>query len=179
MRAIAIMMAMAVWIAVSGAFISVHAQQPQIPTCQVCNPTEVKGKAYVKIDSRSDATHNGSFKITIEAKCTPPGYPSITTLVIEVNMSDSIAQGQIVCATIDQMTSTGKHSPTVYLNGRCKAENVKGGRFWLMIADNQREGAKGTPDVVGFLVLDGSGKRVAYGTGPVVEGDIIVAPSSY
>ena len=175
------MMAMAVWIAVSvsGAFVSVHAQQPQIPSCQVCNPTEVKGKAYVKIDSRSDATHNGSFKITIEAKCTPAGYPSSTTLVIEVNMSDSIAQGQIVCATIDQMTSTGKHSPTVYLNGRCKAENVKGGRFWLMIADNQREGAKGTPDVVGFLVLDGSGKRVAYGTGPVAGGDIIVAPSSY
>ena len=88
---------MALWTAVSGAFATVQAQQPQIPTCQVCDPTEGKGKAYVKIDSRSDATHNGSFTITIEAKCAPPGYPSPATLLIEVNMSDSIVTGPIVC----------------------------------------------------------------------------------
>lgn len=175
MRAIAIMIAAAVWVAISGFFVSVQAQQPQIPTCQVCNPTQVSGKASVKIDSQS-----GSFNISIDAKCTPPGYPSLGTLVIEViNMSDCIAKGKIKCTTIDQMTSTGKHSPTVYLNGRCEGGDVKGGRFWLMIADNKKPGAKGTPDVVGFLVLDGSGKRVAYGTGPVVEGDIYVAPTSY
>ena len=172
---------MALCIAVSGAFATVQAQQPQIPTCQVCNPTEVKGNAYVKIASRSDATHNGSFSITIEAKCTPPGYPLLTSLTIVVDMTDSIVTGPIVCTTINQMTSTGKDSPTVYLNGRCKAEKLRGGRFWLMIADNQHqtEPANGTPDVVGFLVMDGFGKRVAYGTGPVVEGDIFVAPSSY
>jgi hypothetical protein len=49
-----------------------------------------------------------------------------------------------------------------------------------MIADN-RKGAdlRGTPDVVSFLVFDGQGKRVSYGTGPVVKGDIQVAPSPY
>jgi hypothetical protein len=34
-----------------------------------------------------------------------------------------------------------------------------------------------TADVVSFLVFDGTGKRIAYGTGPLVDGDIKVAPT--
>ncbi len=168
----------AVIILLLGSFTCIQAQQPQIPTLQVCNPTQVEGKGTVTIESRKDAAHSGSFTVTIAAKCVPPGYPSLSTLIIDVDMSDSLFKGAIIGTTIDQVTSTGKHSPTVYLSGRCKSEKMIGGRYWLMISDN-RKGERGTPDVIGFLVLDGKGNRVAYGTGPVIKGDILVAPSPY
>jgi hypothetical protein len=91
-------------------------------------------------------------------------------------MSDSIVQGEWESTSIEQLTSTGRATPTLYVNGRCKAERAPGCRFWLMVADNRR-GRQGTPDIVGFLVLDGKGQRVAYATGPVVDGDIEVAPT--
>src|SRR5437899_12899376 len=53
----------------SGAFLSLGAQQPQIPTLQVCNETMVTGKALVKIASRTDATHAGTFRVAIDVKC--------------------------------------------------------------------------------------------------------------
>ena len=168
----------ALCILLSGAFTLLRAQQPQIPTLQVCNKTQVEGKALVKIASRSDAVHKGTFTILIKLGCDPAGtgYPVGTLEIVKLSMSDSLVQGVITAVSFEQVTSTGKHTPTVYLNGRCKVEKASGCRFWLMIADNKKPNAKGTPDVVSFLVLDGSGKRVAYGTGPVVEGDIEVAP---
>jgi hypothetical protein len=144
----------------------------------VCNLTNVEGRAAVEILSRVDAIHSGVFKIGIEVRCDPAGLPYPNGgLRIDVDMSDSLVQGTIIGETIDQLTSTGKHSPTAYLAGRCRAEEVSGCRYWLMLADNSREQG-GTPDVVGFLVFDGTGTRVAYGTGSVVDGDIIVAPTS-
>jgi hypothetical protein len=170
--------ALAVGIVLLGTLAVAHAQQPQIPTLQVCNLTKVGGLAYVRIDSRSDAIHSGVFGIRIEVKCDPAGLPyPAGGFEIRVDMTDSLVQGTIVGETIDQLTSTGKHSPTAYLSGRCKAEQVSGCRYWLMLADNGPEN-DGTPDVVGFLVFDGTGVRVAYGTGPVVDGDIVVAPTS-
>ena len=162
---------------------SARAQQPQIPTLQVCNPTKVEGRAIVKIDSRSDATHSGVFKIVAEVKCDPNGLPYPDgALTIDIDMSDSIIQGTVTGVSFGQLTSTGKHTPTAYLNGRCKAAGaqgeIRGCRFWMIAADNSKNG-KGTPDVVGFLVFDGTGARVAYGTGPVVKGDIHVTPSSF
>jgi hypothetical protein len=162
-----------------GTLAAAHAQQPQIPTLQVCNPTKVEGRAFVQIVSRSDALHSGVFGIRIEVKCDPAGLPYPDGIFeIRVDMSDSLVQGTIVGESIDQLTSTGKHSPTAYLSGRCKAEQVSGCRYWLMLADNGREN-EGTPDVVGFLVFNGNGVRVAYGTGPVVDGDVFVSPTSY
>jgi hypothetical protein len=173
-----IITALAVGISLLGAFAVAHAQQPQIPTLQVCNVTQVEGGAAVEILSRVDAIHAGVFKIRIAVRCDPTGRPyPAGSFGIEVDMSDSIVQGTITGETIDQLTSTGKHSPTAYLTGRCRAEQVSGCRYWLMLADNGRE-QEGTPDVVGFLVFDGTGTRVAYGTGPVVDGDIYVAPTS-
>ena len=168
------------WILLSGAFTSVRAQQPQIPTLQVCNPTRVMGKALVKIVRRSDVGHAGTFTVRIQLKCHPKGtgYPA-GTLAIDVDMSDSIVKGTITGVTFEQVTSTGKDTPTAYLNGRCKAARATGCRFWLMIADNKPPNEKGTPDVIGFLVLNGVGQRVAYGTGPVVEGDISVVVTSF
>jgi hypothetical protein len=93
-------------------------------------------------------------------------------------MSDSTIQGALAATAFEQVTSTGRHTPTLYANGRCKAEGVSGCRFWLMLVDNKKADQKGTPDVVSFLVLNGMGQRVAYGTGPVADGDILVNPTS-
>jgi len=163
------------------AFSLAWAQQPQIPTLQVCNETQVQGKAVVKIGNRVDASHSGTFTIAVEVKCSREsnnGYPAGTIQIVNLSMSDSIVQGPIASISLEQLTSTGKHTPTAYLNGRCRADKVIGCRFWLMLADNKKANLPGTPDVVSFLVFNSLGQRVAYGTGPVVEGDIQVAPTS-
>jgi len=162
------------------AAVSASAQQPQIPTLQVCNKTLATGKATVKINSRSDSLHSGVFALEIEVKCDPSGdgYPLGTVKFSGISMSDSTIQGTIAATTLEQVTTTGKHTPTLYLNGRCKAENVNGCRFWLLVADNKRDNVDGTPDVISFLVFDGTGKRVAYGTGPVIRGDVTVQSTS-
>jgi hypothetical protein len=167
-------------ITLMAAAVSVSAQQPQVPTLQVCNQTRVSGKALVNIASRADAAHSGNFTVAIEVKCDPanPGYPGGTLEIGSISMSDSTIQGTITGTTFEQVTTTGKHTPTVFLNGRCRAENINGCRFWMMIADNKREDARGTPDVISFLVFDGTGKRVAYGTGPVAKGDVTVQATS-
>ena len=155
------------------------AQQPQIPTLQVCNATSAHGEGAVKIASRADVSHSGTFHVRLEVKCDPAdGYPTGTLTIAAISMSDSIVQGTLTATSIEQMTSTGKHTPTLYVNGRCKADGIRGCRYWLMIADNKKAVGAGTPDVASFLVFDGTGKRVAYGTGPLADGDLAVAPTS-
>ena len=165
----------------AGGYISASAQgtQPQIPTLQVCNKTRADGRGIVKIDSRADAIHSGKFAISIQLKCDADNvYPTGSLLISDINMSDSIVQGTITATSFEQVTTTGKHTPTVFLNGRCTAANVRGCRFWLMIADNKRGDGAGTPDVVSFLVFDGNGQRIAYGTGPVLSGDLTVGATA-
>lgn len=159
--------------------ILVHAQQPQIPTLQVCNQTVARGRGVVKIESRADSLHSGVFSVEIDLKCDPngDGYPAGTLKISDISMSDSSVQGTVLATAFEQVTTTGKHTPTLYLNGRCKAEKVNGCRFWMLIADNKRNDAQGTPDIISFLVFDGAGKRVAYGTGPVIRGDVTVQPT--
>ena len=156
------------------------AQQPQIPTLQACNPTTVSGKAEVFIQARQALPLSGVFRVAIKLSCNPSGngYPS-GTLEMRIDMSDSTIVGNLVATTFEQATTTGKHTPTTYLNGRCKSEKVPDCRFWMMLADNKKATAKGTPDVIGFLVFNAQGGRVAYGTGPVREGDISIAPTSF
>ena len=181
MKAMRIVSVVGLSILTFAAFSGARAQQPQIPTLQVCNETQVQGKAVVKIGSRVDVSHSGTFTITIEVKCNREsnnGYPAGTFQIVNLSMSDSIVQGTIAAISLEQVTSTGKHTPTAYLNGRCRADKVIGCRFWLMLADNKKPNQSGTPDVVSFLVFNSAGQRVAYGTGPVVEGDIQVAPTS-
>ncbi|MEE8282526.1 MAG: hypothetical protein V3R47_03295 [candidate division NC10 bacterium] len=164
---------LSLWMLLSSTFPSVPAKPLQVPTLQVCNQmTQVRGKAIVKIASRSNGTHAGIFEMSIQLRCRPRGYPE-GKLQIDIDMSDSAISGILVGTTFEQLTSTGKRTPTAYLNGRCKAGKAPGCRFWLMVVDNS-EGDKGTPDVIGFLVLNEAGNRVAYGTGPVAQGDITV-----
>ncbi|MBD0286716.1 MAG: hypothetical protein ICV79_14995, partial [Flavisolibacter sp.] len=73
----------------------------------------------------------------------------------------------------------GKHNPTVFLTGRCNDDiqpDVRGCRYWIMIANNKNPNQQGTPDIVGFAVHDNNGNRIAYGTGPVRAGDFDIMP---
>jgi len=157
------------------------AQQAQIPSLQVCNETVVEGGGMVFLDQRQDALHGGIFTIKIQLRC-DPGTSSYPTgfVSMEIDMSDSNLVF-LESEEFEQVTTTGKHTPTAYMNGRCRAydesgKKVEGCRFWLMTADN---GKGQTPDVVGFLAFDGKGNRISYGTGPLRDGDIFVAPTAF
>ncbi len=160
---------------------AVLAQQPQIPTLQVCNPTAAKGFGTVFLAGRQFPP-SGTFTITqFELRCDPLVSPYPTgVLSMKIDLTDSSII-QLDAVTFEQVTTTGKHTPTTYMNGRCKAldvngEPVRGCRFWLMAADNVDPK---TPDIVGFLVFDATGVRISYGTGPLVEGNIYVAPTPF
>lgn len=169
------------WLLVWGSFTSAYAVRiPQIPALEVCTPTLVKGDAVVEIASRalpSDPSLPGYFKVEIAVSFAPEaggGYPE-GTLEIRATMSEMHPEALLITAvTSEQLTATGKQSPTAFLSGRCKVQGFSGCRFWMMVADNNQGGK--TPDIIGFLVVNGRGNRIAYGTGSVVDGDIYVSP---
>jgi hypothetical protein len=171
------------------------AQQPQIPTLQVCNLNanmivQSNPAATVTILSRKDPGHTGSFTVTTKLGCDANGYPAGSLTISNISMTDSTVQGTITATSFEQLTSTGKDTPTAYLNGRCTAQTAAGGpqvsgcRYWIMFADNAKPPttvppAQTAPDIISFLVFDKTGKRVAYGTGPVVKGNIDVSPTTF
>jgi len=153
----------------------------QIPNLHTSNKTEVQAAAEVFIRRRKDGSHAGVFSVKGSLKFNPAtdDYPS-GTMQIKVDLSDS-AKGAFVVKTVEQLDTTGKHTPTAYATGRCAVDadvRALGCRYWLMLADNKREGEDQTPDVISFLVYDRNGKRVAYGTGPVARGDVTIVPTS-
>ena len=157
------------------------AQNPQIPTLQVCNGTKATGDASVHLTARDDAATTGNFTLSINAGCDPAGngFPS-GTITMTFSLSDSSVT-DLKVTSIEQLTTTGKHTPTMYLNGRCMAN---GGaipcHIWLMVADNRPAvNTTGTPDVISVLVVDKTGKRITYGTGPTRSGDITVAATGF
>ena len=153
----------------------------QIPNLHTSNKTSVEAGAEVFIRRRKDAQHAGVFLVRGKLSFDPAtdDYPS-GTLQIRVDLSDS-AKGVFVVKTVEQLDTTGKHTPTAYATGRCNADvdtKAVGCRYWLMLTDNKREGEEQTPDVISFLVYDRTGKRVAYGTGPLSKGDVTIASTS-
>ncbi|HMJ64361.1 MAG TPA: hypothetical protein VK615_03330 [Candidatus Binatia bacterium] len=153
----------------------------QIPNLHTSNRTRAKVKARVAIARRADAAHAGVFDVrgTLAFDPAADDYPG-GALTIVVDLSDS-AKGTFVVRTVEQLDATGKHTPTLFATGRCSIDaDVKavGCRYWLMMADNKRPDEEKTPDVISFLIYDRNGKRVAYGTGPVQEGDVAIGPTS-
>lgn len=155
------------------------AQPPQIPNIFLNNVTSVEGQALIHIDARAGIP-SGTFNISIAAGCTPPNYPG-GNVHVEINMNDS-SIFYFESTTVEALSSTGYVTPTAYIMGRCRVQSeqfkiIKGCHYWITLANNNN-GKNKTPDIVGFLVLDGAGHRIAYGTGPVVEGDIFVAKTT-
>jgi len=109
----------------SDLFTAVQAQQVQIPTLQVCNKTKVQGTGLVRIARRTDSFSAGTFRVRTNLNCNPDGagYPGGTLSMSDISMSDSNIKGAI-SMSVEQITTTGKHSPTVYLNGRCNPHSA-------------------------------------------------------
>ena len=159
-----------------------HAQQIQIPSLQVCNDTKLSANTFVIIDTRAGGGFSGFFSLRGKLSCVPSAgsvYPSGVLGIFGISMTDSTIQGDVTFTTFEQVTSGGKHTPTMWVSGRCKAVGVKGCHYWLMAVDNVQVSPLGkTYDVVSFLILDESGKRVAYGTGNVVDGDLSISSAN-
>ena len=155
----------------------------QIPNLHTSNPTRSEFKATVHIARRKDAAHAGVFSLggTFQFNPATDDYPS-GQFTLKVDLSDSV-QGVFTTKDVQQLNTTGKHTPTLFATGRCDLEGtagrkVRGCRYWLLLADNRPSGDDGTPDMVSFLIFDRTGVRVAYGTGPVVRGSITIGPTS-
>ena len=152
-----------------------------IPAFHVSDISKASGGGEIFIQSRKDAASAGTFKIKLDVHFDPAVdlYPG-GTVIITTNLSDS-AKGTFKSTSIELINSYGKHNPTIYLTGRCDDEvkpDVKGCRFWLMIANNKERNVAGTPDIVGFAIHDNNGNRIASGTGPLKgdTADITVTP---
>lgn len=158
------------------------AQQIQIPSLQVCNATKLSANAFIIVDTRAGAPFSGFFSLRGSLTCNPAAgtvYPTGTLGIFGISMNDSTIQGDVTFTTFEQVTSGGKVTPTLWMSGRCKAVGVKGCHYWLMAVDNVPGAPVGkTFDVVSFLILDESGKRVAYGTGNVVDGDLKIGSAN-
>jgi len=168
----------AMLVSTSGLF----AQQLQIPTVTVPNGTAVKASGTVTIQSRKDAQHAGRFKFMVAVKYSPQAdaYPS-GNIELCIDLSDTMADGLVDVKVPEsgflQVTSVGKHTPTAFLYAKCDYGRNVEGYLWMMLADNKEANAGGTPDVVQFVLLDKSGKRIAYGCGFVDRGgDVAVGP---
>ena len=153
-----------------------------IPALHVSTRSKAKGGAKVFISARKDALVSGIFtlKISIEFDPTTMDYPTISVLSLKTDLSDGI-NATFDATSVELINAFGKHTPTIYLTGRCKSNNaeLKGLRYWLMIANNKNPNDQNTtPDIISFAITDRNGNRINYGTGPVMEGgDIVVDPS--
>jgi hypothetical protein len=156
-----------------------------IPALHNSSKSAAKGSAKILIPRRNDAGHSGIFSIKGGVSFDPSvdPYPTGAFRII-ADLSDSL-KATFTTTSVELINSFGKHTPSVFLTGRCNVrvnEEVKqppvGCRYWIMVVDNKKEGnEKDTPDIVSFAITDNNGNRVAYGTGPVVSGDMEVAPS--
>jgi hypothetical protein len=166
---------------------------------QVCNlnsGTSVQsvGSPQVHIPSRAPGGFTGNVNIRVAAGCDPTtGFPVGAVSLFNISMNDPSPAGfvgSISSVQIDQITSTGTVNPTAYLAGKCFAQTATAAgvgtipcHFWVLFAHtggpNDTAPSLGL-DIVSFLVVDKTGKRLAYATGPVVigSGGVIVAPTT-
>ena len=155
----------------------------QIANFDISDRSKVAGEGKVKlVPQRQDANHSGVFVVRVDVSFDPAAndYP-LGAVRIEVDLSDSF-KGRADSTSIEQVNSFGKHTPTSVITGRCRVSLQEPGtaptgcRFWLLIANNKKRGQQGTPDIVGFVIYDRKGDRVAYGTGPL-DGDTDISAS--
>jgi len=151
-----------------------------IPSFHVSTKSQVNGNAEIYIENRKDAASSGKFRLTIDVSFNPvtDAYP-VGSFEINVDLSDGL-KATFASTSVELINSYGKHTPIVCLTGRCKADvrtKSVGLHYWLMLVDNKQKDSKETQDIVGFAIHDNKGNRIAYGTGPVRKGDIVVIAS--
>ena len=137
-----------------------------VPSFHISSKSRLKGKARVFIDSRQDTLHTGRFEVAADVRFNPAAdaYPA-GTLKIKVDLSES-AQANFSATSVELTNAFGSTT-----RSRVKG---KGFRYWLLVANNKRTRNTKTPDIVSFAIHDNAGNQVAYGTGPVAQGDLEV-----
>jgi hypothetical protein len=153
------------------------AQEPQIPTLQVCDLTNpatgmpvavtVASTAalLVHIPSRVPGGFTGNVTVNVSASCDPnTGFPVGALTLSALSMNDTLpGLLSISSVHIDQITSTGTVNPTAYMSGQCLAQTQSAPgtvatvpcHFWILFvsgAANSTNGIPG-PDIVSFLVF--------------------------
>lgn len=146
----------------------VHAQF--LPSPQLCNPTNVSGSASGRVEG------HGHFELTLDITCNPDNKDSAFpqgSLTLFVKTNDPQFEGNLVATTIEGARTIGHVAPMAIVSGQCEVENVRGCRFWLFMADNDHDKA-GTSDTISFLILDSSGREIAYASAPATDSTISI-----
>jgi hypothetical protein len=153
-----------------------------VPNLYQSDKATAKGSGTIFIPKRKDANHSGTFRIKIAISFDPAAndYPT-GSIRLQVELNDSV-KGIYTSTSIETINSLGRVTPTLFVTGRCRVETdiklkspIVGCKYWLMVADNKSPNDKqGSPDIVSFVIHDRLGKRIAYGTGQVSDGDDIV-----
>jgi hypothetical protein len=172
--AVLLSVAGAAWMATPRA----SAQPPSPPQLQACSNLHVGGKAAGTWEGQRDTHHSGQFQLTIDLGCSGD-TPGVEVRNLELQArdlagSDPGIERVISADGIVQLASAGPAmTPAVFITGSCQGGGSTGCRFWLMLVDNDAGQAK-AQDFAAFLVTDGTGARLAYGAGPIDEGDISI-----
>jgi hypothetical protein len=151
-----------------------------VPNLHVSTSSKVTGSAMVFISSRADPDHVGEFEVNASVSFNPASdnYPT-GRIKIAVDLTESL-KATFASTSIELINSFGKHNPTIIFTGRCTADlqdkesEPKGCKYWIIIADNLANDQRETPAIVGFVIIDRTGSRIAYGTGPVKQGRLVV-----
>ncbi|SRR5260370_23950991 len=97
--------------------VAAYAQIPEIPTLQVCNGTTANGTGLVQLTARKDIANNGTFEVRLQVGCDPnSGFPT-GGVSANFSLSDSSIK-DMRSLSIDQLTTTGKHTPTMHRERR-------------------------------------------------------------
>jgi hypothetical protein len=121
------------------------------------------------LENRKDAKPSGQFSLTFDLGCSGASS-DVQVRNLEIHTDELADTDQGIERAISKdgpvklVTIGPAMAPTVFVSGPCLGPN--GCQFWLMLVDNGSDSGK-VPALVSFLVSDRSGKRLAYGTGPI------------
>jgi hypothetical protein len=164
------------------------AQNPDLPALQVgslVKVTMLENLAVVQIPPQYSSSFSGTITIRqLNLSCNPSlssnPYPT-GNLVFTVDLSDTSFGSvfDVIVTKPIQLTYVGQVAPTTFFSAMCDMKNEKTpkGYLWMLFSDNNgKTAAKPSQDIVSFVLLDPHGSKIAYGTGTVIKGNIVVAP---
>jgi hypothetical protein len=141
----------------------------------------ISSEAFISIPTRGSG-----FVIRVDIKMnsqhSAPQSSSGLSIVTD-NLAGSQWQGTITATEILQAVAigeNGKAPPTAFVLAKCawlsRDKTLKDTGFvWVLFADNGKVDPKGaSPDVVSFVAVNLLGQVMAFGTGPVSKGDLLI-----
>lgn len=141
-----------------------------LPGPQLCNPTNVTGAAQGRVEG------HGHFSLILDISCDPDNKDTAFpqgSLSLSVETNDPQFKGDLVATVIEGARTIGHVAPMAIISGQCELKNVRGCRFWLFMADNDHDKA-GTADIISFLILDASGREIAYASAPAESSSLSI-----